>query len=222
MKKNYNFQFIFCLLLFLFVIVFIFNINGVELFNYKISFIPKELFNKKNKPVFSNNTPEKKDSKIIPDFDTSKLIVYSPKSDQEIEAWLDSLVNNYKNDSTLSNLKESPYLFNIPNKGVYPLDTFFESLYKSDTSKSLYRIAHYGDSQIEGDRMTYELRSWFKTKFHNGGVGYVPIKDITDDVGYIRKSDNSWNRYTVFTNHIKGFAYGQGGSSYRYAPSDKA
>jgi hypothetical protein len=222
MLKNKPVQFIFYLLSFLFLAVFVLKIDGKILFkNYQIKFVSDHQFIKKGSSTTSAIEKKRVDSSSH-FIDTSKICVYQEKTEDQLGNYVDSLVLVTSQEINESTIKESPFLFNYPVNGVYPLDAFFESLYSSDTSTGLYRIAHYGDSQIEGDRMTAELRKLFKTKFPCDGVGYVPMKDITDPVTYLRQSDASWNRYTVFTNKIKGFAYGQGGSVYRYSPATKA
>ena len=57
------------------------------------------------------------------------------------------------------------------------LDNFFKSL-KEDAPRELVRIVHYGDSQIEGDRMTEYLRYRLQKKFGGCGVGTVPPTEI--------------------------------------------
>lgn len=222
MLKNKPAQFIFCLLSFLFLVVFIIKIDGALLFKkYQVKFVSSNLFLKKNRP----NAVDKEKKKLadsVAKIDTTKICLYQEKTEDQLSNYVDSLILVTSQEINESTIKESPFLFNYPVNGVYPLDAFFESLANSDTSTGLYRIAHYGDSQVEGDRMTAELRKLFKTKFPCEGVGYVPMKDITDPVSYYRQTDASWNRYTVFTNKIKGFAYGQGGSVYRYSPATKA
>jgi len=42
-------------------------------------------------------------------------------------------------------------------------------------NRKLVRILHYGDSQLEADRMTLYLRSELQKEFGGGGVGYVAL-----------------------------------------------
>lgn len=48
-----------------------------------------------------------------------------------------------------------------------------DSLQRNDLP--VVRVAHYGDSQIEGDRFTMHLRRALQEPLGNAGVGYVPI-----------------------------------------------
>jgi len=94
------------------------------------------------------------------------------------------------------------------------LDNFFRALQNTDSS--LIRVGHYGDSQIEGDRITSLLRIMFQTKFGGNGVGYVPMEDVTSPVSYTRVSSGNWVRYTVFTNKSANKLYSPGGTVFRY------
>ncbi|KAF5084297.1 hypothetical protein DSECCO2_79240 [anaerobic digester metagenome] len=53
------------------------------------------------------------------------------------------------------------------------LNPFFEALRKNLPSKELIRVMHYGDSQIEGDRVTSFLRARLQSRFGGGGVGLL-------------------------------------------------
>ncbi len=53
------------------------------------------------------------------------------------------------------------------------LQRFYSAL--KNSGKSSVRVIHYGDSQIEGDRMTKNIRNAFQTRFGGGGVGIIPL-----------------------------------------------
>lgn len=53
------------------------------------------------------------------------------------------------------------------------LRSFYESL--PTASQRAIRVVHYGDSQLEEDRMTCDLRRDLQTRFGGGGVGMVPL-----------------------------------------------
>lgn len=149
-------------------------------------------------------------------------------SQQENEARIDSMVTalesktsgvneeRYKRLAILdeSLFEESPYFSNPDINGGKALDAFFASLHKSDTAA--FRVGHYGDSQIEGDRLTNLLRILFQTRFGGNGHGYVPMDDITSSVGYSRISSPNWVRYTVFHNRLASGAYSPGGTAFKY------
>lgn len=56
---------------------------------------------------------------------------------------------------------------------VEPVRTpHFRARLKQDTA---VRVVYYGDSQIEGDRMTMIVRRYLQGKFGGGGVGLIPL-----------------------------------------------
>ena len=67
---------------------------------------------------------------------------------------------------------ENPARIYLPDNDTTYLDAFFEAL--DNAGKKPVRILHYGDSQLECDRMTADLREHFQSKFGGGGVGMVP------------------------------------------------
>lgn len=54
-----------------------------------------------------------------------------------------------------------------------PLQAFYEKLYTGKAKRGQVRILHFGDSQIEGDRITSYLRSRLQREFGGTGVGLV-------------------------------------------------
>ena len=218
MKKYSGVLFIFCLLLFLFILVFIYKIDGKYIFDYKINFLSLDDF------ILKKEQPKVIEVKITPVFknDTVHFSFYNTKSDDALDSYVDSLVAYSKLEIKESDYKASPFLINHPINGVYPLDAFFDQLSSLDSIHFLSRVAHYGDSQIEGDRMTNTFRKLFQGKFRGDGVGYLPIADITAPVTYSRSSSSAWTRHSIFKNKLKGYAYGIGGSTFRYSPFQEA
>ncbi len=120
--------------------------------------------------------------------------------------------NTYNIHSMLTN----PYLNNpVDIYGHRPLDHFFESLLKTPGNLKI-RIAHYGDSQIEGDRVTKVIRGVFQKKFGGSGIGFVPFTSQSGNKNYIRYGSRNWARYTVFHNRYNNRYYGPGGTVFKY------
>lgn len=107
-------------------------------------------------------------------------------------------------------------LFTISKtNGRGALDDFFAAL-NFETSEKVVRIAHYGDSQIEGDRITCNLRNKFVAEFGGEGVGFVPFEDIASSVSYTRNSSDNWKRFTVFRDKLKNGSFGLSGMAFVY------
>ena len=63
----------------------------------------------------------------------------------------------------------------FPPQAPDALNAFFASLQSLSKKPNLIRILHYGDSQIEGDRISSYLRERFQHRFGGCGVGLVPV-----------------------------------------------
>jgi len=86
-----------------------------------------------------------------------------------------------KNDSLTHyrhQLDSSDIRFWFPNND----DTFFDALFadfeRTKQTGRTIRIVHYGDSQIEMDRMTNRLRVYMQSTFGGGGPGLVPFATL--------------------------------------------
>ncbi len=82
------------------------------------------------------------------------------------------------------------------NKSVlYP---FFNHLKNLKTSNELIRILHYGDSQIEGDRITSYIRNELQKQFGGTGIGmFTPVIIKGTNLSMDLKLNGSWDRYTI-------------------------
>lgn len=61
----------------------------------------------------------------------------------------------------------------MADSGFAALEYFFKALATGQASKKQIRVMHYGDSQIEGDRITSFLRSRLQSRFGGRGVGLL-------------------------------------------------
>lgn len=60
------------------------------------------------------------------------------------------------------------------------------------------RILHYGDSQLEGDRISGYLRQRLQAIFGGSGPGFIPIKQVYEQMAaHVTVSDN-WERLAAF------------------------
>ena len=76
-----------------------------------------------------------------------------------------------------------------------PLFAFFSTLKKADGP---VHVLHYGDSQIESDRITRYLRQKLQEEFGGNGPGLVsPVPVAQPGNISLSKSDN-WKRYTAY------------------------
>jgi len=99
------------------------------------------------------------------------------------------------------------------------LNHFFEALYTLEKGDSqLFRILHYGDSQLEGDRISDYLRNKLQLRFGGSGPGIILPIDVSRSRVSIRQSESSdWRKYAIYgkRRHPQGI-YGIGGASFVY------
>ena len=95
-----------------------------------------------------------------------------------------------------------PRLPAVPNLGG--LDSFLAALRQTKADGSPVRIAYFGDSMIEGDLITGDLRNSLQTEFGGTGVGYVPINSITADFrNTIRQTFSpDWYEYNLVSDKL--------------------
>lgn len=97
----------------------------------------------------------------------------------------------------------------------HPLKGFYARLQNSSSQQ--VRIMHYGDSQIEGDRITSYLRNQFQQRFGGGGLGLIPIK-LTPGTHTSVKHQLSghWQRYTIHDLRKQNIAHNRLGILFSY------
>jgi lysophospholipase L1-like esterase len=123
---------------------------------------------------------------------------------------LDTLTNN--NEMNVS-LKDSLPKLNtgIQMKNKDALKFFFESLKSVKGSDKSIRVLHYGDSQIEGDRITDYLRLKLQGQFGGQGPGLISLMPIAPSVTNKVTNSAGWDRYNIFTfkdNRVNHSNYG--------------
>jgi lysophospholipase L1-like esterase len=100
------------------------------------------------------------------------------------------------------------------------LHAFFAKLDSLAIKKRQIRILHYGDSQIEGDRITHVLRRKFQSQFGGSGPGIVPVVELYNTMSVKRSHSGNWKRYTLFGpgGKVPHSKYGAMASFSRYRP----
>lgn len=112
---------------------------------------------------------------------------------------------------------DSAAIIDFRNDSTSALAHFFEALNATKKSKNKTRIAYFGDSMIEGDLITQDLRSCMQDTFGGYGVGFVPITSIV--AGFrstVIHSFGNWETYHLLknppANHVLGI------SGYSFVP----
>jgi len=91
------------------------------------------------------------------------------------------------------------------------LKSFFSALDRAGSKK--VRIAHYGDSGIEGDLVSADLREILQSEFGGGGVGYLPI--YPEGMNYRQSvsftNSGNWKMYGINTRNPERLPVGING-----------
>lgn len=129
----------------------------------------------------------------------------------------DSIIAKDSTDYALRQL-DSSNIYDFQHDSTSALACFFQSLNKVRKHKHKVRIAYFGDSMIEGDLITQDLRTCMQDEFGGNGVGYLPITSIV--AGFrtsIIHSFQGWTTYNLLenapANHLLGI------SGYDFVPN---
>ncbi len=85
----------------------------------------------------------------------------------------------------------------FPANNPKALDKFFAKLSNLDEEGKI-RIMHYGDSQIEGDRITGFIRSKLQARFGGFGMGLCSPVAIYSQYSMKQSDSQNWYRYNGF------------------------
>lgn len=132
-----------------------------------------------------------------------------PKPDLELQATKRAV----ETPPVPSGLKIHPFSYSA--EGYGQLSYFFNALSAVSAGQSATRILHYGDSQIEGDRITSYIRSRLQKAFGGYGVGMVsPVSQAYPPYGLTLANSRGWKRYSVMPAHrrLSHLQYGLNGS----------
>ncbi len=175
--------------------------EGVEIMGYKIK--PVELFiDIKPDSLFSQNSKTQKNNLInynfVPEVYTASL------SNNLMDKFLEEM--NGDENSAKSSKENSNAEFNSRLQSAAPLSgnvsqlSYFYDAIRNARSQQI-RIAHYGDSEIEGDLITANIREELQKKYSGMGQGYLAItsQDISFRMTTKHTFSSDWKTYSVLT-----------------------
>ena len=96
-----------------------------------------------------------------------------------------------------SYLKENPNRIYLPNDDYTFFDSLFKQLENADDEGKTYRIMHYGDSQIEMDRISSVLRQKLQEFFGGSGPNMIPAIQPVATIS-VSQHSNNLQRYMVY------------------------
>ncbi len=78
---------------------------------------------------------------------------------------------------------------------------------KNNLKSPKCRIIHYGDSQIEGDRMSAYIRNRLQGYYGGSGPGFIPIVQAYQQISANVTPSNNWKRYAAFDPTHRRFSH---------------
>ncbi|HOE04384.1 MAG TPA: hypothetical protein PLZ52_04150 [Bacteroidales bacterium] len=153
---------------------------------------------------------------------------FAPKQpEMDIDSMLSKQfdINNLENDDSISaldieELKKLVTPLEFPAGNTTALDPFFAKLNSMDGDGKV-RIMHYGDSQIEGDRITAFLRNKFQSRFGGKGMGLTTAGALYSQFSIIQNNSENWIRYQGYMGQqvgVRNKKYGAMISFSRFSP----
>ena len=79
----------------------------------------------------------------------------------------------------------------LPNDDITYFDRFFEKAENAKKDHKIIRILHYGDSQIEQDRISCQLRERMQLTFGGGGPGMLPLRQPIPTFSFTQNASGS-------------------------------
>ena len=95
-----------------------------------------------------------------------------------------------------------PSRIDLPEKDYTFFHPLFVNLDNSKQDNEVIHILHYGDSQIEGDRITGAFRQKMQEKFGGRGPGLIPIVQPIPSASVAQTASKNIARYTVAGNYV--------------------
>ena len=97
--------------------------------------------------------------------------------------------------------QESPARFHIPDNDWSFFNELFANLEPGRENRNPVRILHYGDSQIESDRITGYIRQQLQEKFGGNGPGLLPAVQPIPSYTVGQSASENITRYIVSGMH---------------------
>ena len=93
---------------------------------------------------------------------------------------------------------ENPDRIYLPDDDYTFFDGIFAQMENARRTGSTVRVAHYGDSQIEMDRISAQLRQGLQERFGGRGTGMFPARSNVPSASATRSASGSFVQYTMY------------------------
>lgn len=104
----------------------------------------------------------------------------------------------------------------FPAQGAAVLHPFFRALRTAYAAQEPVRVLHYGDSQIEGDRITSYVRNKLQAQFGGSGPGLLAVLDVGPHFSVERELIGDWQRFSAMDPKAAQFGHNRYGAMSAY------
>ncbi len=221
-RPSHTFNFLVVVLALLVVLMLVFPKGGIRISDDLSLYFPglQEWWDD------GRSTSDAKSTALLPDMveeDIDGFVEPDTYASNLDSMMVDSLAANYVPRPIQVDQIHQP--LELPNGSYECLSTLFQSLMDPSELSKVVRIIHYGDSQIEADRISNYLRYKLQQQFGGSGPGLVPAKTAYDyKAPCAVENIGTWYRYTIFPfvdTTVKHSRYGAMAAFSRFAPMRK-
>ena len=209
-KPYHVLLFVVAVLLILAPIVWFIPAQGWAIGDYKIRFLTFEKF----------SNPVKKENKDISNFIADVDTVLMVDEAEPLVLKVDTVEKTIMGMPSGGKLNlESATKISFSEAGLNRFHQFLTKMDGAAKNQKKLRILHYGDSQIEGDRMTAYIRQRVQEQFGGNGAGMIPAVNVYNTISFVQNLSSNFTRYTCFGGaKIKSKQYGIMNSVGRFTP----
>lgn len=208
MKPFRIFIFLLSVLLLLVLVALFFPREGISLGgDHRLSFVSLPELNSKDTTGISSVNVEKllsastvtEDPESEPEPKQATELKQAPAPKREPEPNQEKS-NPKVTPANTDSLKLSVHRIQLTDEGTSMLQSWFRRLERISAGNNRNtRILHFGDSQIESDRMTALIRYRMQRQFGGTGVGLVQAVPLySGSLSYQQEEQGDWLRYTYF------------------------
>lgn len=184
--------------------------GDIEIFGYKIKSVDLFIDIKPDSLLIygsnvSTEVPELKKNEI--EVSENENVKFAASVSTELFKKLFDRIDSKKDESKYSTKPNDVILNNVLTRDIpitgntSQLSYFYNSLRTTATQK--IRVAHYGDSEVEGDIITADIRDNLQNKFGGKGVGMLSI--TSQDIAFRTTTKHTFSSNWKQTNVLSGY-----------------
>ncbi|MBC8043244.1 MAG: hypothetical protein IAF08_07345 [Rhizobacter sp.] len=92
-----------------------------------------------------------------------------------------------------------PKFLQYPSGDVSVLHPFFAQLDSIKIDKRQIRVVHYGDSQLEEDRISSFVREELQQTFGGWGPGLISPQPLAQSISILQSDSDNWERFAIYS-----------------------